>query len=238
MAWSPVTATGTGASQTVTIPESGLTVDDIEVFVNGVLQAPTTNYTLSGTTVTITTDSAGDYIRILKPAGGSITGTAGPASWGSITGTLSSQTDLQTALNAKAPTSSPTFTGTVSAAAIAASGNITAANKVDGKDYTVTGTTLANERYVLGIFQYPVTISQTNSAAKSLVAATGSTVFTLKKGTIASPTTIGTFTFGAASTTATVSITAGSISSGDLAWIEAPASPDSTLQDIAFVVRS
>jgi len=32
--------------------------------------------------------------------------------WGSITGTLSSQTDLQTALNAKAPTASPTFTGT------------------------------------------------------------------------------------------------------------------------------
>jgi hypothetical protein len=31
--------------------------------------------------------------------------------WGSITGTLSAQTDLQTALNAKAPLASPTFTG-------------------------------------------------------------------------------------------------------------------------------
>lgn len=31
--------------------------------------------------------------------------------WGSITGTLSSQTDLQTALNLKAPLASPTFTG-------------------------------------------------------------------------------------------------------------------------------
>ncbi len=37
----------------------------------------------------------------------------GSASWGGITGTLSSQTDLQTALNAKAPLASPTFTGTV-----------------------------------------------------------------------------------------------------------------------------
>lgn len=44
------------------------------------------------------------------------TGAVGPAginTWGSITGTLSSQTDLQTALNAKASLSGATFTGTV-----------------------------------------------------------------------------------------------------------------------------
>ena len=35
-------------------------------------------------------------------------------SWGTIAGTLSNQTDLQTALNLKAPLASPTFTGTVS----------------------------------------------------------------------------------------------------------------------------
>lgn len=35
------------------------------------------------------------------------------AVWGNITGTLSAQTDLQTALNLKAPLASPTFTGTV-----------------------------------------------------------------------------------------------------------------------------
>lgn len=38
---------------------------------------------------------------------------AGSIAWGEITGTLASQSDLQTALNAKAPLSSPTFTGTV-----------------------------------------------------------------------------------------------------------------------------
>lgn len=38
---------------------------------------------------------------------------SGAAAWGSITGTLSSQTDLQTALNLKANLNSPTFTGTV-----------------------------------------------------------------------------------------------------------------------------
>lgn len=40
-------------------------------------------------------------------------GGGGGGTWGSITGTLSNQTDLQTALNLKAPLASPTFTGTV-----------------------------------------------------------------------------------------------------------------------------
>lgn len=40
-------------------------------------------------------------------------GGAGSAAWGAITGTLSAQTDLQNALNLKAPLASPTFTGTV-----------------------------------------------------------------------------------------------------------------------------
>ena len=40
---------------------------------------------------------------------------AASASWGSITGTLSSQTDLQTALNLKSPLASPAFTGTPTA---------------------------------------------------------------------------------------------------------------------------
>ena len=40
-------------------------------------------------------------------------GGSGGATWGSITGTLSNQTDLQTALNLKANLASPTFTGTV-----------------------------------------------------------------------------------------------------------------------------
>jgi len=43
------------------------------------------------------------------------TGAAGINTWGSITGTLSSQTDLQTALDLKANLASPIFTGTVTA---------------------------------------------------------------------------------------------------------------------------
>lgn len=40
--------------------------------------------------------------------------TGGSATWGTITGTLSAQTDLQGVLDSKAPLASPTFTGTVS----------------------------------------------------------------------------------------------------------------------------
>ncbi|GAA5137363.1 hypothetical protein GCM10023213_13930 [Prosthecobacter algae] len=59
-------------------------------------------------------------------------GGGGAGTWGSITGTLSAQTDLQSALNAKAPLASPTFTGTVtipSGASIA--GYLTTAAAVD-----------------------------------------------------------------------------------------------------------
>lgn len=49
---------------------------------------------VAGTNITITTDAATDTITITATGGSSV-------AWGAITGTLSSQTDLQTALNAK-----------------------------------------------------------------------------------------------------------------------------------------
>jgi hypothetical protein len=54
----------------------------------------------------LTSDGAGNAAWEVVPATG---GTA----WGGITGTLSAQTDLQAALDLKAPLASPTFTGTV-----------------------------------------------------------------------------------------------------------------------------
>ena len=56
----------------------------------------------------------------------------GSASWGFITGTLSSQSDLNTALGLKAPLASPTFTGTVT---------IPAGASIDGY---LTNSTLSN----------------------------------------------------------------------------------------------
>lgn len=48
----------------------------------------------------------------LDVTGATLTGFPGGGVWGSITGTLSNQTDLQAALNLLAPLASPTFTGT------------------------------------------------------------------------------------------------------------------------------
>lgn len=52
-------------------------------------------------------------------------GAGGSSAWGSITGTLSAQTDLQTALNLKADLASPTFTGTPNAPTQSANDNTT-----------------------------------------------------------------------------------------------------------------
>ncbi len=52
-------------------------------------------------------------VSALEAGGGPGPGGGGGSSWGSITGTLSSQTDLQSALNGKAPINNPTFTGSV-----------------------------------------------------------------------------------------------------------------------------
>jgi hypothetical protein len=88
--------------------------------------AASTYQTLSGMSAYLTTATAastyqpiGSYLTD-APSDGTTYGrkdgawygvTSGGGTWGSITGTLSSQTDLQSALDAKAPLASPTFTG-------------------------------------------------------------------------------------------------------------------------------
>ena len=70
-------------------------------------------------------------IRYFSTGGGG----DGSAAWGSITGTLADQTDLQSALNAKAPLASPTFTGVVTTPSIKAT--------TDGSGYCGGDGTLA-----------------------------------------------------------------------------------------------
>lgn len=72
---------------------------------------------VQGTNVTLTYNDAAGTLTIASAGGGT---------WGSITGTLSSQSDLNTALGLKAPIASPTFTGTVSGvtAAMVGLGNV------------------------------------------------------------------------------------------------------------------
>lgn len=60
-----------------------------------------------------------------KTDGGTVISVGGGGTWGSITGTLSSQTDLDTALGLKAPLASPALTGTPTAPTASASDNST-----------------------------------------------------------------------------------------------------------------
>jgi hypothetical protein len=62
--------------------------------------------TLGSSLQQLRVNAAGNGIEWYTPAGAAV--------WGSITGTITDQTDLMSALNLKAPLASPTFTGTVS----------------------------------------------------------------------------------------------------------------------------
>lgn len=72
---------------------------------------------------------------------------ASGGTWGTITGTLSNQTDLQTALDLKAPLASPAFTGTPTAPTPSAGDNST---KIATTAYVDALTALADGNIVVG----------------------------------------------------------------------------------------
>lgn len=96
--------------------------------------------------------------------------------------------------------------------------------------FFVGGTPLASEvlLYVPAMLSFSIT--NANVSAAALVAATASTVFTVKK----NGTSIGTITFAASGTTGTASITTTSYAAGDFFELDAPSSADSTLANISF----
>jgi len=124
------TITGTLSSQTDLQTALDGKTDESLLTTKGDLYAATASATLSRLGVgsdgqVLTADSAQSTGLKWAAAGG--------GTWGSITGTLSSQTDLQAALDLKAPLASPTFTGTIGTPLTAskllatdASGNLTA----------------------------------------------------------------------------------------------------------------
>ena len=59
-----VAATGTGASQGITLPYSDVDENGVFVYVNG-LRVETTEYSISGTTLTMTSNASGDSIEII-----------------------------------------------------------------------------------------------------------------------------------------------------------------------------
>jgi len=93
------TATLESLGAAAVVPTQGLTVKS-----NGTSLADLIGTFNFSTAFTVTESPTGTALIGLVGGGGA---------WGSITGTLSAQTDLQTALNLLAPKASPTFTGTV-----------------------------------------------------------------------------------------------------------------------------
>jgi len=133
-----VVASGTGATKTITINHQSLDgkVDKVtgkELSTNDFdnaakdkltnIAANANNYTLPAAGLSSiggvmrTEGSAGQYIYGFDANGVPLRSTpasdVGGVTWGAITGTLTSQTDLNNALNAKAPLAGPNFTGLV-----------------------------------------------------------------------------------------------------------------------------
>ncbi|HQA96656.1 MAG TPA: hypothetical protein PLF62_01675 [Clostridia bacterium] len=85
------------------------------------LKAPIANPNFTGVARLNTTDTLATRAYARAKGGGS---SEGEGVWGGITGTLSDQTDLQSALNAKAPTVSPTFTTSATLPAATSIGDV------------------------------------------------------------------------------------------------------------------
>lgn len=87
---------------------------------------------------------------------------------------------------------------------------------------------------IAGIAPYTITLSGANSVAKCSVNASSTYVFTLKN----NGAQIGTITFQPGNPNGTVNISTPSIAAGDFISITAPSSADSTLANIAFLLRA
>lgn len=92
--------------------------------------------------------------------------------WGGITGTISNQTDLQTALNLKANTASPSFTGTVS---LAGPVSISGGTGTSGQFFTSAGA---------GQPTWTTAVSSFNSRTGVVTPTSGDYSFSLISGTV------------------------------------------------------
>lgn len=115
----PAAPTATAGTNTTQLATTAFVTTAVSNF-SGTLAAIAT----SGSYTDIT-DYPGGTTTFLRADGTFAAPSAGSVAWGSITGTLSSQTDLQSALDAKAPLASPTLTGTPLAPTAAVDTNTT-----------------------------------------------------------------------------------------------------------------
>lgn len=175
-----------------------------------------------------------DYISEWGAGGG-----GGSSAWGGITGTLSAQTDLNSALTAKAPLASPAFTGTVSGitasmvGAPSGSGTSTGTNTGDQNlapyatlaSPTFTGTVSGITAAMVGAPSGSGTSSGTNTgdqttisgnAGSATILATGRTIGITGDLTYTSPSFNGSGNVTAAGTLATVNSNVGSFTNANI----------------------
>jgi hypothetical protein len=105
--------------------------------------------------------------------------------------------------------------------------------QIRGLSSFCSGTPGASEVVGGGVAPYPFSITAANCAGRAGTASTGSTAFIVRN----NGTQIGTMTFAAGASTATVSITTANVAVGDLITIHAPATPDTTLANLTFLLR-
>jgi len=156
-------------------------------------------------TATLTSGSE-QMTAVINVAARGPMGPVGSAAWGSITGTLSTQTDLQTALNLKAPLASPTFTGIVTAPRIT--------GRCDGLEVLCKAGLAINAGqvvYVTGASGNNIVIGLARANAE----ATSSKTLGISESTLANNATGYVITEGLM----TVSISAPSANEGDPIWL-------------------
>lgn len=106
-------------------------------------------------------------------------GGSGGASWGSITGTLSAQADLQTALNAKLPLTGGTLTPAANTTALTLGGSLTGSNAQSTLSLSPTWNTTGAPALIYG----RVTNTASGSSAKLIDLGTvaGGSLFAVRK---------------------------------------------------------
>lgn len=171
------------------VQKFGLSIPKLDLFyLDGTNMKPRGSWDLNMGSGDITADII-HYITLDPPAGGG-------ATWGSITGTLSAQTDLQTALDLKAPLASPTFTGTVT---------IPTPFTIGAVSMTATGTELNFVAGVTSAIQTQLNGKQVSDADLTAIAALGFTSTSFLKKTAADTWTLDTNTYLTGNQTITLS---------------------------------
>jgi len=188
----------------------------------GVLTVDVKNHTGSGT-----------YAAWVVNVGGVTPATS--VAWGAITGTLSTQTDLQSALDLKANLASPTFTGTPLSTTAAVDTNTTqiaTTAYVVGNGYLKTATAASTYYLQTNPAGYQTAADVTTALSPYLLSATAaSTYFTIasaaNKADLASPTFTGTPSLPTGTTAVTQTLGTNNTTLATTAFVlaNAPAAP-------------